>query len=107
MLRVTTLHASSAAATAAYYAQYLTDAPGEVPGVWSGGQADGFGLAGDVTVEQLEWLLSGRDPISGTLLGRELVDRYTVRWSGGAGGVGVRRHVLGAEVAECVVGVDR
>ncbi len=42
MLRVTTLHASSAAATAAYYAKYLTDAPGEVPGVWSGGQADRF-----------------------------------------------------------------
>ena len=78
MLRVTTLHASSAAATAAYYARYLTDAPGEVPGVWSGEQADRFGLAGDVTVEQLEWLLSGRDPTSGTLLGRELVDRYTV-----------------------------
>ena len=77
MLRVTTLHASSAAATAAYYARYLTDAPGEVPGVWSGRQADRFGLAGDVTVEQLEWLLSGRDQISGTLLGRELVDRYT------------------------------
>lgn len=77
MLRVTTLHASSATATAAYYATYLSDAPGEVPGVWSGRQADGFGLAGDVTVEQLELLLSGRDPQAGTLLGRELVDRYT------------------------------
>lgn len=76
MLRVTTLHASSAAATAAYYAKYLTAAPGEVPGVWSGRQADRFGLGGDVTVEQLELLLSGRDPTSGTLLGRELVDRY-------------------------------
>ena len=32
MLRVTTLHASSAAATACYYAQYLTQAPGEEPG---------------------------------------------------------------------------
>ena len=47
MLRVTTLHASSAAATAAYYAEYLTAAPGEVPGVWSGRQAAGLGLSGD------------------------------------------------------------
>ena len=48
MLRVTTLHASSAQATAAYYTQYLTAAPGEVPGVWSGRQAAGLGLAGEV-----------------------------------------------------------
>ena len=53
MLRVTTLHASSAAATAAYYAQYLTAAPGEVPGVWSGRQAAGLGLSGTVDVESL------------------------------------------------------
>jgi hypothetical protein len=33
MLRVTTLYASSAAATAKYYAQYLARAPGEVDGV--------------------------------------------------------------------------
>ena len=77
MLRVTTLHASSAAATAAYYALYLTAAPGEVPGVWSGRQAAGLGLSGEVTVEQLEALLSGRDPTTGTPLGRELLDRYT------------------------------
>ncbi len=77
MLRVTTLHASSAAATAAYYAKYLTAAPGEVPGTWSGRQANRFGLTGRVEQEQLEALLSGRDPVSGTGLGRELVDRYT------------------------------
>jgi TrwC relaxase len=77
MLRVTTLHASSAAATAAYYAQYLTAAPGEVPGVWSGRQALGLGLSGRVEVDALESLLSGRDPTSGTPLGRELLDRYT------------------------------
>ena len=53
MLRVTTLHASSAAATAAYYAQYLTAAPGEVPGVWWGRQAVAFGLSGTVEVEAL------------------------------------------------------
>ena len=76
MLRVTTLHASSAEATAAYYATYLTAAPGEVPGVWSGRQAAGLGLSGTVDVEALELLLSGRDPVSGTPLGRELVDRF-------------------------------
>jgi hypothetical protein len=77
MLRVTTLHASSAAATAAYCAQYLTAAPGEAPGVWSGRQAAGLGLSGRVGVEHLEALLSGRDPTTGTPLGRELLDRYT------------------------------
>jgi conjugative relaxase-like TrwC/TraI family protein len=76
MLRVTTLHASSAAATAAYYAHYLADAPGEGPGVWWGRQAEGLGLAGTVTEGALETLLSGRDPVSGSRLGRELVDRY-------------------------------
>jgi conjugative relaxase-like TrwC/TraI family protein len=77
MLRVTTLHASSATATAAYYAQYLTAAPGEVPGLWSGRQAAGLGLSGGVDVDSLESLLSGRDPTTGTRLGRELLDRYT------------------------------
>ena len=48
MLRVTTLYASSASATAAYYTQYLTQAVGEQPGVWSGVQADRLGLAGEV-----------------------------------------------------------
>ena len=65
MLRVTTLHASCAAATAAYYAQYLTAAPGEVPGTWSGRQAAGLGLSGRVEVDALESLLSGRDPSTG------------------------------------------
>ena len=46
MLRVTTLYASSAAATAKYYAQYLARAPGEVDGVWTGNQADALGLSG-------------------------------------------------------------
>ncbi len=77
MLRVTTLHASCAAATASYYAQYLTASPGEVPGAWSGRQAAGLGLSGRVEVDALEALLSGRDPATGTPLGRELLDRYT------------------------------
>ena len=77
MLRVTTIHASSAANTAAYYTQYLTAAPGEVPGVWCGRQATALGLSGTVEAEPLELLLSGRDPVSATPLGRELVDRVT------------------------------
>ena len=50
MLRVTTLYASSAAATANYYTRYLARAPGEVDGVWTGTQADALGLIG-----QCEW----------------------------------------------------
>ena len=75
MIRVTTLYASSASATAAYYTQYLTQAEGEIPGVWAGHQASMFGLNGDVTAEALERLLSGRDPTTGATLGFPLVDR--------------------------------
>jgi conjugative relaxase-like TrwC/TraI family protein len=77
MLRVTTLHASSSAATAEYYARYLTAAPGAVPGVWSGRQGEGLGLSGRVEVDALEALLSGRGPTTGMPLGWELLDRYT------------------------------
>ncbi len=76
MIRVTTLYAGSAGVTAAYYTKYLTQADGEEPGVWVGGEADGFGIAGSVvSTERLELLLSGRDPISGTTLGLPLKDR--------------------------------
>jgi hypothetical protein len=57
-MRVTTLYASSAASSAAYYTKYLTAAPGEVPGVWMGAQADGLGLVGNVDGEQLQALAS-------------------------------------------------
>jgi hypothetical protein len=63
MLRVTTLYASSAA-TAKYYTRCLTEAPGEVPGQWSGQQAGLLGLTGTVSTEALEGLLSGHDPVS-------------------------------------------
>ena len=46
MLRVTTIYASTAAKSAAYYTKYLTGAPGEVPGVWSGRQAAGVRAVG-------------------------------------------------------------
>jgi conjugative relaxase-like TrwC/TraI family protein len=75
MLRVTTLYASSAGATANYYTQYLTKAPGEIAGVWAGRQAAGLGLAGEVAGEGLQSLLEGRDPIGGSPLGNALVDR--------------------------------
>jgi conjugative relaxase-like TrwC/TraI family protein len=77
MLRVTTIHASSAAKSAAYYTQYLTAAPGEVPGVWCGRQAAGLGLSGKVGRDDLQALLEGRDPVSGTPLGYPLIDRVT------------------------------
>ncbi len=76
MLRVTTIYASSAAASADYYAKYLTQTPGEVPGVWAGKQADDLGLTGDVAHDDLLALLEARDPVSGTPLGRPFSDRY-------------------------------
>jgi len=75
MIRVTTLYASGAGASAAYYTGYLTKADGELPGVWAGSQAPGLGLSGEVTTDALEALLSGYHPTTGMLLGRELVDR--------------------------------
>jgi conjugative relaxase-like TrwC/TraI family protein len=77
MLRVTTLYAHTATATAQYYTRYLTDADGEQPGRWTGRQAHLLGLAGEVTTEQLEALLEGRDPTTGSRLGYPLVDRVT------------------------------
>ena len=75
MLRVTTLYASSAIATALYYTRYLAGTPGEEPGVWCGDQAIGLGLSGRVDADDLQLLLEGRDPSSGTPLGNLLVDR--------------------------------
>ena len=75
MIRVTTLYALTAATTARYYTRYLTDAPGELPGQWSGRQADLLGLSGTVSTEALERLLSGCDPVSGVQLGLPLKDR--------------------------------
>jgi conjugative relaxase-like TrwC/TraI family protein len=75
VIRVTTLYASTAAATARYYTRSLTDAPEEVPGQWAGDQADLLGLGGTVSTDQLERLLSGRDPVTDQVLGLPLVDR--------------------------------
>ena len=60
MLRVTTLYASSAVATAAYYTRYLAQAPGEEPGVWFGAQAAALGFDGCVDADGLQLLLEGR-----------------------------------------------
>jgi len=54
MLRVTTLYAASAVATAAYYTRYLAEAPGEAPGRWLGRQADELGVAGRVEADDLQ-----------------------------------------------------
>ena len=75
MLRVRNLYACSAAETARYYTRYL-DEPDEEPGLWRGGQAVALGLTGTVDTDQLETLLSGRDPASGNRLGSALVDRF-------------------------------
>lgn len=75
MLRVTTIYASSAGSAAAYYTKYLADSPGEAPGEWSGRQAAALGLAGEVSGDDLRALLEGRDPGSGTPLGRPFMDR--------------------------------
>src|SRR4029079_5180999 len=76
MLRVTTLYAASAVATAAYYTRYLAEAPGEAPGRWGGRQAGELGLSGRVDTDALQRLLEGRDP-TGASLGMALRDRQT------------------------------
>ena len=75
MIRVTTIYAASAGASARYYTGCLTEQEGELPGRWTGRQASTFGLSGEVSTEALELLLSGRHPITGQVLGRELLDR--------------------------------
>jgi conjugative relaxase-like TrwC/TraI family protein len=77
MMRVTTLYAATAATTARYYTRYLSDAPGESPGVWLGHQADAFGLSRAVSTEALEAVLSGHEPATGAVLGRPFLDRIT------------------------------
>ena len=89
MLRVTTLYAATASATALYYTRYLTQADGEQPGQWMGRQAAGLGLAGEVTTEALQALLEGRDPITGCDVGESVAGsgdldrgRSCGRWPG-------------------------
>ena len=64
MIRVSTLYAGTAGVTARYYTRYLTQATGEEPGIWVGGQAERFGIDGaTVSTEALELVLSGLDPV--------------------------------------------
>lgn len=79
MLRVTTLHATTAGPTARYYTRYLADEGPEGEGQWVGRQAAGLGLSGPVTTDDLETLLSGHDPVTGTRLGNELADRWDAK----------------------------
>ncbi len=77
VIRVTTLHASTASTTAKYYTKYLAGEAEEIPGRWAGRQADRFGLSGSVSTDDLERLLSGQDPVTGEQLGFPLTDRTT------------------------------
>lgn len=76
MLRVTTIHAGTAGASARYYTRYLAQDGPEGEGRWVGRQAADLGLSGTVSTEDLEALLSGRDPTTETQLGSPLVDRF-------------------------------
>jgi len=79
VLRVTTIHARTAGASARYYTSYLAEDGPEGEGQWLGRQADGLGLDGVVSTDDLEALLSGHDPATGTRLGTPLVDRYDAK----------------------------
>jgi conjugative relaxase-like TrwC/TraI family protein len=80
MLRVTTIHASSAGPSARYYTRYLADDAGpEGEGRWRGRQAEALGLTGTVSTEGLEALLSGHDPNTGVQLGAALGDRVDAK----------------------------
>jgi conjugative relaxase-like TrwC/TraI family protein len=79
VLRVTTIHARTAGPSARYYTRYLADDGPEGEGQWLGRQAADLGLAGVVTTDDLEALLSGHDPATGTRLGGALVDRIDAK----------------------------
>ena len=76
MLRVTTIHANTAGPSARYYTRYLADDGPQGEGVWLGRRAADLGLSGSLSTEDMEALLSGHDPVTGTRLGYPLVDRY-------------------------------
>ncbi|MEO1058634.1 MAG: MobF family relaxase [Actinomycetota bacterium] len=75
MLRVRTIYAHAAGAAVDYYTRYLAETSGEIPGTWHGQQANGLGLVGNVVAGDLQAVLEGRNPATGTPLGRALVDR--------------------------------
>lgn len=81
MLRVRTIYACGAGEAARYYAGYAgyldPEHSHEVPGFWAGRQAPGLGLSGSVSQQQLEDLLSGLDPTTGTRLGDPFKDKHT------------------------------
>lgn len=79
MLRVTTIHASSAGDSARYYTRYLAADSPDGKGRWQGRQAHDLGLSGVVSTADLEALLSGHDPVTGRVLGKGLKDRVDAR----------------------------
>ena len=81
MLRVRTIYACGAFEAARYYAGYAgyldPETSHEVPGFWAGRQAPDLGLSGPVSQQQLEDLLSGLDPTTGSRLGDPFKDKHT------------------------------
>ena len=107
MLRVTTLYASSAMATAAYYTQLpgagARGGAGRVERA-TGGRARARRAGSTPTISKRCWRAVTR---LGDAAGQRVARPDVGGREGGAGGGRLRCHVLGAEVAECVVGAHR
>ena len=104
MMRVTTLYASTASATAQYYTRYLTQADGEQPGQWSGpsGRPARPRRSGDDRAARS--VVGGPRPGLGVTVGEPARGPRHIVGEGGAGGRRVRRDVVGTEVVVGVVG---
>jgi hypothetical protein len=74
--------------------------------VWWGDEAAELGLAGTVAQDDLETLLRGHDPVSGTRLGAELLDRFKADGTPVRAVAGFDATLLGSKVAQRVVGTD-
>jgi hypothetical protein len=107
MLRVTTIHANTAGASARYYTRYLADEGRDGEGYWLGRQASHLGLSGAVSAEGLEAPAVWPRPHDGDTAGPGA--RRPLRHQGPADPRRrrVRWHLLGAQVGVGVVGSHR